>query len=455
MAGLAGASPALAADRALTPADFHAAYRLPDKSASPPLVAVVAPYDAPSAAADLAAYSRRFRLPACTEASGCFRRVNQSGQQGSYPISMSPWSEEAELDVEVIRGICQNCRIRLVEASSGNPGDLAVAMSEAMSLGAKVISTSFTLPETSVTADYAYAFSRPGIVVTAASGDLGNGGGPQFPASIPGVVAVGGTHLTLRNGRWGSETGWSSHGQASGSGCSTSFAAPSWQSPFSKGVCAGRRALADVSADADPDTGAIVYVDGALMVGGGTSLASPIIAGAFALAGGVAPGTIAPQLLYANARELRDITSGTNGTCSSRLCRAGVGWDGPTGLGVPDGLAAFEPTPELRARHPNVSVVAHGGTLNANGSNLVRVVLSNRNPFPVQGVLSLSAPGLAVSSAQLQLPAKRSTTITVKLRPPAVTLLRKDDTLSVSVVLQLVDRVGHHARARTSLRLTR
>jgi subtilase family serine protease len=154
------------------------------------------------------------------------------------------------------------------------------------------------------------------------------------------VTAVGGTTLTLKgdNTRL-SETAWS----GAGSGCSSYESKPAWQTDPG---CA-RRAVADVPADADPTTGASVYDSqgyqgqkGWFTVGG-TSLAAPLIAGVYALAGNAASTTYA-SFPYSHTGSLNDVTSGTNGSCSgSYFCTAGSGYDGPTGLGTPNGTGAF------------------------------------------------------------------------------------------------------------------
>ncbi|TML03947.1 MAG: peptidase S8, partial [Actinobacteria bacterium] len=118
-------------------------------------------------------------------------------------------------------------------------------------------------------------------------------------------------------------------------------AKPSWQTDFG---CA-RRTVADVSADANPSTGASVYdttryqgQSGWFQVGG-TSLSAPLIGAVFAL--GTAGDTYG-SYPYAHASSLFDITSGSNGNCSpSYLCTAGSGYDGPTGLGTPNGTGGF------------------------------------------------------------------------------------------------------------------
>jgi subtilase family serine protease len=106
-----------------------------------------------------------------------------------------------------------------------------------------------------------------------------------------------------------------------------------------------------VSADADPNTGAAVY-DSLRYQGqkgwfqvGGTSLAAPLIAGVYALSGGVTSGTQANSVPYGNAvivTNLHDVTSGSNGSCSTAyLCQGINGYDGPSGLGTPLGFEAF------------------------------------------------------------------------------------------------------------------
>jgi subtilase family serine protease len=105
--------------------------------------------------------------------------------------------------------------------------------------------------------------------------------------------------------------------------------------------------VADVSADADPNTGVSVYDSYAYkgqsgwLVFGGTSVASPIIASVYALAqnsGSVTYGSYP----YTHTSSLYDVTSGSNGSCGgSYLCTAGPGYDGPTGLGTPNGSGGF------------------------------------------------------------------------------------------------------------------
>jgi subtilase family serine protease len=120
----------------------------------------------------------------------------------------------------------------------------------------------------------------------------------------------------------------------------------SGQATFNTG-CANR-AVADVSAVADPNTGVAVYDSfsyqgfSGWLVFGGTSVSSPIIASVYALAGNAASATNNYPYTHDSSSTFNDVTSGSNGTCSpSQLCTARVGWDGPTGLGTPNGTGGF------------------------------------------------------------------------------------------------------------------
>ena len=316
---------------ALGPAQFAGAYSLPTSAPSSATIAIVDAYDNPNIESDLAAFDSYYGLPACTTANGCFRKVNQVGGT-SYPSKNSGWGLEIALDVETAHEICQSCKILLVEAISPSYANLGAAENEAVALGASVVSNSWGGAESSTESSLDTYFNHPGVVITASAGDSGYGA--RYPAASPYVVAVGGTSLSLNaDNSYKSETAWS----GTGSGCSAYEAKPSSQAGYG---CA-RRTIADVSADADPNSGAAVYdtygYSGWVQVGG-TSLASPLIAAVYALSGNTSNGA-AP---YANPTALHDVTSGSNGSCSpSYLCTAGVGYDGPTGLGSPNGLAAF------------------------------------------------------------------------------------------------------------------
>lgn len=313
------------------------------------------------------------------------------------------WALEISTDIEIAHAVCQNCRILLVESA---PLETSLEKGEeaAVKLGAGEISNSWGGPEPGAESK---AFEHPGVAITAAAGDEGylnwtaaaaaHGShstyysGADYPASSPNVVAVGGTELNMSSGRWQSETVWNedpspsggNHG-AGGGGCSAVFTAPAWQQsvPDWPAVgCGDHRAVADISADGDPYTGVAVFdsnsytyeenghklttVPGWVPIGG-TSVASPIIAAMFALVGG-AHTAYPAQTLYSNlgSPALHDVSSGGNGECrgvyvscsgsmtplsaldcglGAFICNAASGYDGPTGVGTPNGLGAFRPS---------------------------------------------------------------------------------------------------------------
>ena len=322
------------------PVDLQSAYKLPSTSGGVGLtVAIVDAFDDPVAESDLAVYRSQFGLPACTTANGCFRRVAQDGST-NFPRANGAWAQEISLDLDMVSAVCPNCHIILVEANTASLTDLLTAVDEAAALGASAISNSYGAAEFSAESSFDAHFNRPGIAITASSGD--SGFGVQYPAASQYVTAVGGTSLThSTSARGWSETAWS----GAGSGCSAFEARPSWQAsnPNVAGVCP-ERATADVSAVADPSTGVSVFDSfnfhgsRGWLVFGGTSVSSPIIASVFAL-GAATPSPASYP--YAHSSSLFDVTSGSNGTCGSILCNAAPGWDGPTGLGTPDGVGGF------------------------------------------------------------------------------------------------------------------
>jgi hypothetical protein len=332
-----------------SPADMHSAYNLPSTGGSGQTVAVVEAYDNPTAEADLAVYRATYGLSACTTANGCFTKADQRGEQAGYPASdqYTGWSLETALDLDAVSAVCPACHIMLVEADSNADADLAAAENTAARLGATEISNSYGEDEGYGMSSYASAYDHPGVAVIAASGDTGFSV-PKFPAVLPSVTAVGGTSLVRDPGaaRGWSETAWG----LSSSGCSAWSDKPAWQTGAPD--CPGR-VTADVSADADPSTGGLaVYgttpdlqANPGWIEAGGTSLASPLVAAIIALAGN--PGDFPDaSRLYRHTGALYDVTGGSNGAygfdCGGdNLCNSAPGFDGPTGLGTPNGLGAF------------------------------------------------------------------------------------------------------------------
>lgn len=319
------------------PSDIRAAYALPYSAGSGQTVAVVDAYDAPHAESDMRVYRAHFGLPSCTTANGCFKKLNQSGVQGKYPVSNGGWAQEISLDLDMISAACPRCHILLIEANNATFANLGAAVNTAIRYGAGVVSNSYGGSEFAAS-DSAYSHARR--VIVASAGD--NGYGATQPCSFATVVCVGGTTLTRSStARGWSESVWS----GTGSGCSALVSKPVWQ----KDTLCRTRSESDVAAIADPDTGVAVY-DSTLYDGiygwqefGGTSVSSPIVAAAFALAGNEASMNGAQSIWqHGGSSSLYDVTSGSNGACSSTyICRARVGYDGPTGWGTAHGLSAL------------------------------------------------------------------------------------------------------------------
>jgi hypothetical protein len=340
-----GVTPTATGNAAYGPADIRSAYALPAGNLGTGLtVAVVDAYDLPTAEADLAAYRAAFNLPPCTTANGCFRKVNQTGQQSGYPAANTNWGQEIALDIDMVSATCPNCNILLVEANDPVYDNLGRAVNTAVALGAVAVSNSYGGVEWSGESNYDTYYNHPGVAITASTGDCGyNCASDRQSASYPSasqyVVAVGGTSLV----RDGSARGWSeSAWDSGGSGCSAYEPKPSWQTDAG---CA-KRTQADVSAVADPNTGVYIYWNGQWGVCGGTSASSPIIASVFALAGTPRAGTYPSSYPYRATSALFDVTTGNNDVtwhnCAvAYLCNGGAGYDGPTGLGTPNGTDAF------------------------------------------------------------------------------------------------------------------
>lgn len=396
-------------------------------ASQPQTIAIVDAYNDLGAEADLKVYDEEFALPACSTTNGCFEQVNQKGERGKLPFPSSVqerhaaellcedatalgnereaaceaveeadgWSLEMSLDIEMAHAICQNCHIVLVEAENSGYTSLEAAEGTAVrprgggGVGAGEVSNSWGGGEPPSESE---AFNHPGVVITAAGGDSGYlrrktiGSGVEYPASSPHVVSVGGTSLKMMGvggQAWADESVWG----GSGGGCSVNFPAQAWQrevSDFSSVGCGtgsqSRRASNDVAADADPYTGVAVYDSVPYLSPGepprdgsppgwtplgGTSVASPIVASMFALAGGSHGVAYPAQTPYSHLGSglLHDVTEGGNGACEgfygdgcsgsmvplsledcgtgALICNASVGYDGPSGVGTPDGVGAF------------------------------------------------------------------------------------------------------------------
>ena len=371
------AAPAATGPHAYGPTQYHTAYHLPNKTPQKAngtrkavTVAIVDAFDDATIYHDLTVYSKTKGIPVmpqCTKkiVKACFKKRNQGAAVGS---AVPPgWDVEIALDVETVHAICQNCRIELIEAPNAKTTSLGAAENVA-ALHANIISNSFG--GYGIDGKGSSAMNSPFIhankAIVVAAGD--NGYGVSFPASLNAVVSVGGTRLLLgANNSYGSETAWGPDtvdpNSGSGSGCARgenpNFTPVNAQ-PFQLSVanyadtgCGTFRGDNDVSANADPFSGSAVYASarGWIKVGG-TSLATPLIAGTYALAANAATAQFPASMLYAQAgtSAFNDVTSGSDDAgnwpgapcnLSTTACTAAPGYDLPTGVGTPDGLAGF------------------------------------------------------------------------------------------------------------------
>jgi hypothetical protein len=393
----------------LTPGDLATAYGLKTTGGAGQTVGIVDAYNDPNIDADLQTFDAEYGLPACSLGNGCLRVVNETGGAAPPADDTTGWSLEESLDVEAVHSVCEGCKIILVEANSNANADLGGAENTAVRLGATEVSNSFGEPEEFSTPDFQADFNHPGTVITASAGDdgyysydlLDDISEPNIPAAYNTTVGVGGTSLFLgQGGTRQSETVWNDNGirdyfeqgleralGGAGGGCSTLYNAQRWQTSLSvwkSTGCGTKRLVSDVSAVADYLTGFDIYdsyncgsacepAPGWFTIGG-TSLSSPVIASAFALAGG-AHGVAYPALtLYGHRNQAYDVTTGGSGWCDGegtgacpnpngadsvldcaytaggvgavgdRACDALAGYDGPTGVGTPNGITMFDKT---------------------------------------------------------------------------------------------------------------
>jgi hypothetical protein len=313
-------------------------------------IAVVDAYHDPNIQQDLQTFDQRYGLPTAN-----LTVVNQTGSTTNLPAvdTSGGWEVEESLDVEWAHAIAPGAKLVLVEANSASLSDLMQAVKTASTtMGANVVSMSWGGSEFASQTSYDANFKTPGVTYVASAGDNSAYAGPQWPASSPNVLAVGGTtlHLTPSNTIAG-ETAWNYnyswyYGLTGGGGGVSAYEnAPDYQSSNIGNY--GGRTTPDVSWVANPSTGVAVYDSyhepgwGAI---GGTSAGAPAWAGIVVLADQAAhtslgTGQVNSALygVYHNnptattyTSSFHDITSGNNGYS------AGVGYDLATGLGTPN-----------------------------------------------------------------------------------------------------------------------
>jgi kumamolisin len=268
------------------------------------------------------------------------------------PGIMGPPTGEESLDTEIASSVADNSKVRVYASTDLSFGHINLSLKKlihdmtARDIPVQQVSISLgacekVIPKDLVrTDDHFFAvLSALGASVFVSTGDNGSDtcqdgtATPSFFSTSPNVTAVGGTSLVLdKKGRTRTETAW----DGSGGGTSVYFKPPVYQSDVSLGF--KKRAVPDISTDGDPNTGALVIVDGAPLQVGGTSLSAPIMAALTArvnsarLQGGKDPLGLLNSRIYGmiGSADVRDITEGSNGAYS-----AGVGYDLVTGIGAP------------------------------------------------------------------------------------------------------------------------
>ena len=340
LAKSAGAVNPKAAPSGYGPADLRSAYALPSSGGSGATVAIVDAYDNPNAEQDLATYRSTYGLSACSTANGCFKKVGQSGTS-SLPTADAGWAEEISLDLDMVSATCPQCHILLVEADSASMDDLGASVNTAVSLGAKYVSNSYGGGESSSDSSVRQLSTSTTRAWRSPSARATSGYGAEYPAGLE-VRHRGRRHLAeqgLHQPRLDRTSVWS----GTGSGCSAYDTKPSWQQDagcanrigggrLRRGRpghrCRGLRHLRRRQRLGGVRRHQRFLADHRLGVRTGGHALQRF-------------GTRRPSRTRTPS-SLNDVTSGSNGSCSgSYLCTGEAGYDGPTGLGTPNGVSAF------------------------------------------------------------------------------------------------------------------
>ena len=295
------------------------------------MIAIVDAYDAPNAAKDLQTFSTQFGLPAAS-----FQTVYASGKKPAYDPG---WEFEASLDVEWAHAMAPGAQIVLVEAASNSFADLMTAEDMASKMvnaaGGGEVSNSWGGREFSGETSYDSHFVKQNVVFFASSGD---GPGTIWPGTSANVVSAGGTTVrrTASTGAFLSEYPWDS----AGGGISLYELRPSYQSGISS-IVGNYRGVPDLSFDSNPVTGVWIYDSnaGGWNIVGGTSVASPALAGIINSAGSFyASSNSELAAIYNNRTVTADFRDIATGYCGPYAGYSGVaGWDACTGVGVVTG----------------------------------------------------------------------------------------------------------------------
>jgi len=287
-------------------------------------IAIVDAGDYPTAAADLAAFSTYYGIPAAD------LTVTWPGTK--KPPVYSNWLVEEALDIEWAHAMAPQAKIYLVESYQVNTDPTWAAVLLAAKLvaqaGGGVVSMSWGDPEVSQELSWDKYFTAKGVVFFAASGDSGLGVS-IYPGASPNVVSVGGTYFNRdRNGNFVNEVYYSGGG---GGDLSPYEPRPSYQNGVAS-VVGSHRGYPDVAADF---CCAPIYLQGGWYSVGGTSWASPTFAGIVNAAAHKARSSV--QELTAMYKELANSTAYADDfndiTQGGSQCTKG--FDQCTGIGSP------------------------------------------------------------------------------------------------------------------------
>jgi subtilase family serine protease len=312
-------------------------------------IAIVDAYDNPNIVFDMQIFIGQFGVPAVNPTSFIVVYAPPGGTAPgscSGPATRPPpaagtgWDIEASLDVQYAHAMAPLANLYLVEAQSNLDNDLYCAVSLASSIvaanGGGEVSMSWGGPEDPTEIANDGVFTKPNVVYFASTGD---GPGTQYPSVSPNVVAVGGTTLSRNHttGNFRFENTW----QSGGGGISLYESRPGYQSSIAA-LVGTQRGVPDISAVANPFTGVWVFNSSfvgfpAWFIVGGTSVASPVMAGITNAAGNFyASSRMELSKLYTDpATDFTDITYGVCGPFQGDV--AASGWDLCTGRGSPNG----------------------------------------------------------------------------------------------------------------------
>jgi len=264
--------------------------------------------------------------------------------------------EETTVDVQWARAIAPESNIKVVLIPDPKVSSFIELYNYIVSnkIG-NIVSVSWIIPETNLSKDEIEIQEKifmlgvaQGINFYFPSGDWGSSSTPTikglknpipfYPSTSPYVTSVGGTQIKYENGKY-YEIAWGgikeNYTYGSGGGYSNFFDKPSYQN-----IISFKRGFPDVSYNAAQESGYIVYLNGKIKIGYGTSLGAPQWAGINALINQLNNGNIGFINLYLYkiyenkgiySKVFNDITEGNNG-----LYNAKEGWDPVTGLGTPN-----------------------------------------------------------------------------------------------------------------------